>query len=97
MVYTAEGGAFAADTTRLSGTALRGWWFDPRTGDPIDAGSVPREPSVQFFPPETGADAGRDWVLVVDDAARDFGPPGTALGAQPGAASDPVTPPPASG
>jgi hypothetical protein len=82
MVYSAAGQSFSVDTTVLSGSTLQAWWFDPRTGNVIDAGSVQRGKSVEFFPPETGeGDAGQDWVLVVDDAAQDFGPPGTPLGA----------------
>jgi hypothetical protein len=77
MVYTAAGEKFSVDTTVLSGSDLTGWWFDPRTGEAMDVGSVARGESVDFFPPETGEDdAGPDWVLVVDDAARGFGPPG---------------------
>lgn len=78
MAHAPSGAEFALDTTGLSGDALRGWWFDPRTGTPIDTGTVPRGGSVPFFPPTTGpADAGLDWVLVVDDATRGFPPPGS--------------------
>jgi hypothetical protein len=80
MIYTAEGEPFRVDTTVLPGPELTAWWFDPRTGTAIDAGSVQRAESVEFFPPETGdADDGRDWVLVIDDVARGFAPPGTPL------------------
>jgi hypothetical protein len=51
--------------------ALRAWWFDPRTGAATDAGAAQRGPSVEFVPPER-----TDRVLVVDDAARGYGPPG---------------------
>jgi hypothetical protein len=72
MAYTTEGASFTVDTGVLSGTALRAWWFDPRTGTATDAGTVERGASVEFTPPER-----TDWVLVVDDAARGFGPPGS--------------------
>jgi hypothetical protein len=77
MIYTADGEPFRVDTTVLPGPDLKAWWFDPRTGTAVDAGSVPKAPSVDFFPPETGdGDAGPDWVLVVNEAARGVGPPG---------------------
>jgi hypothetical protein len=77
MIYTAEGEPFRVDTTVLPGPDLKAWWFDPGTGIAIDAGSVPKAPSVDFFPPDMGeGDAGRDWVLVVIEAARGVGPPG---------------------
>ncbi|HLU56441.1 MAG TPA: glycoside hydrolase family 140 protein [Pseudonocardia sp.] len=71
MAYTVDGKPFALDTTVLSGTGLRAWWFDPRTGTATDAGPAPRGRSVEFTPPERG-----DRVLVVDDASRGFPPPG---------------------
>ncbi len=80
MVHAPSGAEFTLDTTVLSGDALRGWWFDPRTGTPIDTGTVMRGEAVSFFPPTTGpSDAGLDWVLVVDDAARGFPAPGSSL------------------
>lgn len=76
LVHTADGAPFVLDTTSLDG-ALRGWWFDPRTGTPIDLGTVLNGPAVPFFPPVTGpADAGLDWVLVVDPASAMLPPPG---------------------
>lgn len=77
MAHVPAGEGIALDTTALPGEALRGWWFDPRTGVPTDAGTVPRSPSASFFPPVTGpADAGLDWVLVIDDSAAGLTPPG---------------------
>jgi hypothetical protein len=77
LVLAPAGEPFALDTAVLPGARLRGWWYDPRTGVPIDAGTVPRGRGVPFFPPATGpGDAGRDWVLVVDGLP--LGPPGSA-------------------
>jgi hypothetical protein len=77
MVHAPAGEGFVLDTTGLPGDALRGWWFDPRTGVPVDVGTVPRSASAAFFPPVTGpADAGQDWVLVVDSADAGLAPPG---------------------
>ena len=60
---------------------LRAWWFDPRTGQPREAGTLPRAATHTFTPPSEGMS--NDWVLVLDDAARGFGPPGKAVKAQP--------------
>lgn len=77
MAHLPAGEWILLDTTALPGDALRGWWFDPRTGDATDAGSVPRSPAAVFFPPVTGPeDEGLDWVLVVDDAAAGLARPG---------------------
>jgi hypothetical protein len=44
------------DLTRVCGKAVQAWWFDPRTGDALDAGRLPQSASREFTPP---ADAKR--------------------------------------
>jgi len=59
---------------RLSGEALRGFWFDPRTGAATPIGTFPRDGVRPFQPPADG-----DWLLVLADASRArpaLGPPG---------------------
>jgi hypothetical protein len=56
----------------LNGTHLRAWWFDPRTG----VGTLlhtPIEEKVQTF---RSPSYGPDWVLVLEDAAAGYAPPG---------------------
>src|SRR5918997_1524941 len=71
MVYSPDGQRFTADLTKVSGTAVTAYWYDPRSGTSIGIPGVQRGAAVQFQPP-----SGQDWVLVVDDTARGFGPPG---------------------
>lgn len=66
----------------FSGATLAAWWFDPRTGHARSLGRFPRTPSQTFTPPTE--ENGSDWVLVLDDAARSYPPPGTAQGQGPG-------------
>jgi hypothetical protein len=57
----------------LAGEAARAWWYDPRTGEAsLIEESVPASGTREFVSPEEGP----DWVLVLDEAARDFPPPG---------------------
>ena len=50
--------------------------YDPRTGDAPDSWEFARPAAgTQSDPPGT-PDRKNDWVLVLDDAARDFGVPG---------------------
>jgi hypothetical protein len=79
MVYLPQGQEVTVDLTRLSGTHLIGWWYDPRTGaaTPIDGG-IPCAGARLFVPPSSGAEA--DWVLVLDNAARGFAAPGAQSG-----------------
>jgi hypothetical protein len=71
MVYSPDGRAFELDLRVLSGDVTRLWWFDPRTGDSRLVEETSAD-TVSMIPPST-----EDWVLVADDAARDFAPPGT--------------------
>ncbi len=74
FVYAPSGAPVSLRLERLSGATLRAWWYDPRDGAAHAAGEFPRQGSREFRPPTRGE--GQDWVLVLDDAARGFGPPG---------------------
>jgi hypothetical protein len=69
FVYFASRRSLRVDTAKLSGEALRAWWFDPRTGEASEAETAS---SPVFTPPGEG-----DWVLVLDDASRSFEAPGS--------------------
>jgi hypothetical protein len=80
LVYTPEGAPFAVDQGRLGAPELTYWWFDPRYGrsQHIHTGTGR---AVQAFTPPT-AGRGCDWMLVIDDPARGFPPPGQPAGAE---------------
>jgi hypothetical protein len=59
---------------KLSGTLIKAYWYDPRLGTSTYIGSFPKRASREFTPPSHGR--GNDWVLVLDDAAKNFPPPG---------------------
>ena len=64
-------------TVRLganAGPKARAWWFNPRTGTAAEAGTFETAADHRFTPPEPGE--ALDWVLVLDDAAKGYGPPG---------------------
>jgi len=75
FVYSASGLPFTLDMTKLHGSPLTAWWFDPRRVGAVPVGRVGQAGSETFTPPSSGP--GCDWVLVLDDAARKFLPPGT--------------------
>lgn len=58
--------------TRLKARVVRAWWYDPRTGVGEMIGDMPGEGIHEFKSPPQGP----DWVLVLDDAAKRYGPPG---------------------
>jgi hypothetical protein len=59
------------DMTKLPKGQAKAWWFDPRTGKASLAGTYPATGVREFAPPGPG-----DWVLVLDDAAKQLGAPG---------------------
>jgi hypothetical protein len=59
------------DLERFPGRRLRGHWFDPRTGSTTPIEALARAGSHVFTAPGEG-----DWVLVLDDEQKRYGPPG---------------------
>lgn len=74
FVYLPTGRAVTVDLGALAGPTIAAWWFDPRTGVAEPLGERAGGGPVTFHPPTSGA--GRDWVLVLDDAGRGFAAPG---------------------
>lgn len=74
FVYSAQGNSFTVNTTRISGSAFVARWYDPRTGEVKDAGRFEGREAKTFTPPASGY--GHDWVLIVDDASKNFTLPG---------------------
>ena len=62
----------------IKGGSVVAWWFDPRDGTASKIGTFPNSGERAFTPPDPGED--RDWVLVPDDEAKGYGPPGRAAG-----------------
>ena len=57
-----------------SGAHAGTWWFNPRDGKAQLIGEFPNQGQRDFISPNPGEEL--DWVLVLDDAARNFAPPG---------------------
>jgi hypothetical protein len=73
------GGDHPADVTKTEGMAgkmIRGWWFNPRDGLARTPGEFPQQKRVEFSPPTKSTTD--DWILVLDDAARNYPAPGVA-------------------
>jgi hypothetical protein len=76
MVYAPIGRGFTVRLDRLSGSTLRAWWFDPRDGSAREFEVFPNDGAERTF---TSPSPGEllDWVLVLDDVAAGYPPPGT--------------------
>jgi hypothetical protein len=75
MAYFPRYQPVTLNTGRIAATTLRGWWYNPRTGQATQIGEMARDNTSQFAPP-TNVE-GEDWVLVLDDASKDYPVPGT--------------------
>jgi hypothetical protein len=59
---------------KISGKQVKAHWYDPRTGGAKAIGSFNNSGTQTFTPPSSGFD--HDWVLVLDDAGKNYGLPG---------------------
>lgn len=71
FVYTYTGRPFQIRMGRISGKQVQAWWYNPRSGQASSIGTLPNEGVRTFTPPDRN-----DWVLVIDDATKQFRPPG---------------------
>ncbi len=74
MVYVPTGRPFKVKMDKLSGGKVKAWWFNPRDGKATLIGQFPNTGEHQFISPDRGENL--DWVLVLDDATKNFLPPG---------------------
>lgn len=70
MVYLPYGQKTFINTAKINGTKLRGWWFNPRDGHTISLGDFDNTGSKEFTPTSIGR--GSDWVLIIDDADKNY-------------------------
>jgi hypothetical protein len=82
MVYAPVGRSFSVRMDAIKGPKVKAWWFNPRNGQSKSAGEHSNQGTQQFTPPDKGEML--DWVLVLDDAAKGYAPPGqTTAGGTP--------------
>ena len=74
MVYVPAGRPFSVNTGELNAGKIKAWWFNPRNGKATLLGTFANAGVHHFTPPEPGE--ALDWVLVLDDVSRKYGPPG---------------------
>ena len=74
MIYAPIGRAFSVRMNVIKGPKAQAWWFNPRDGTAAPVGEFANTGERRFVPPNPGETL--DWVLVLDDAARNYPPPG---------------------
>jgi hypothetical protein len=75
FVYSSQGKKFNVNTGKISGSEIITYWYNPKNGEVKQNGKMSKKQQHEFEPPDSGY--GRDWVLVIDDAAKIFKSPGT--------------------
>jgi hypothetical protein len=74
FVYAPIGRPFKVRMNAITGAKVKAWWFNPRTGQATSIGEFTNTGEREFVSPDRGELL--DWVLVLDDAAKNFPPPG---------------------
>jgi hypothetical protein len=74
MVYAPVGRPFQVRMDKINGASVKAWWYNPRDGSAKAIGTFSNQGARKFTPPDPGELL--DWVLVLDDAARNYPPPG---------------------
>lgn len=76
MVYLPIGKKVEVDVSWMKAEKIAAWWFNPRTCEALKIGLLKKKDSLRFVPPATGIE--NDWVLVLDDSAREWPAPGVS-------------------
>ena len=74
FVYSSQGKKFTVSTGKISGNEIISYWYNPRNGEIKENGKSKKGSQQEFTPPTSGY--GHDWVLVIDDAGKNFKRPG---------------------
>jgi hypothetical protein len=74
MVYAPIGRAFSVQMEVIKGPKVKAWWYNPRNGKATAIGEFPNTGERRFMPPDAGEVT--DWVLVLDDASKNYSAPG---------------------
>ena len=73
FIYSTQGKAINVNMGKIAGNEVLSTWYNPRNGETKDAGRFSNKGQQTFTPPTSGY--GHDWVLVLDDAAKNYPKP----------------------
>ncbi len=72
LIYLPQNKSVKIDLNKISGQSKNVWWFNPRNGKAVNKIVVKGTDEQTFTPPKEG----QDWVLVIDDASKNYKAPG---------------------
>jgi len=73
FIYSSQGKPITVNMGKISGNKVIAYWYNPKNGEAKEAGSFENKGQHVFTPPTTGY--GIDWVLVIDDASKNYTAP----------------------
>jgi hypothetical protein len=73
FIYSAQGKPVTVTLGKISGTEATAFWYNPKNGETKDENRFQNSGQKTFTPPTSGY--GHDWVLVIDDAAKNYPKP----------------------
>lgn len=76
MIYLPVGKKVEISVAWTKAKKIKAWWYNPRDNKSRLIGNFANQKILTFTAPETGK--GQDWVLVLDDADKKYGAPGTS-------------------
>ena len=74
MVYLPKGKKIKLNLQFMRCQKIIAWWFNPKDSEIDKPGTMTRMDNMEFAPPAMGI--GDDWVLIIDDAAKNYKEPG---------------------
>jgi hypothetical protein len=77
FVYAPVGRPFKVRMNVIAAPKVRAWWFNPRNAKETRIGEFTNTKERAFIPSDKGELL--DWVLVLEDAAQNFPPPGVSM------------------
>ncbi len=75
FIYVPYGRPFEVRMEVIAGPKVVAWWYNPRNGEAKQIGEFSNQGTQRFTPPQLGE--ALDWILVLDDARKNFAPPGS--------------------
>lgn len=73
FVYTSQGKPVTVNLGKITGTESTAFWYNPKNGETKDENKFQNSGQKTFTAPSSGY--GHDWVLVIDDAAKNYEKP----------------------
>ncbi len=73
FIYSSQGKPFTVNMGKISGAEVTAYWYNPKNGESKEAGRFANKGQQNFTPPSSGY--GIDWVLIMDDASKNYSAP----------------------